>query len=108
MNHQHPKLDKAFVYKELATNYDNQIEKYDSYGRDLLFGMSFEFVEAGEKLLDVGIGAGLSSVKFSQLGLQVYGLDSSQEMLNACQTKSFIKAISLCLLYTSPSPRDPE
>ena len=65
------------------------------YGHDVLFGMSFEFVKADEKLLDIGIGTGLASIKFSRLGLKVFGLDSSQEMLNACQSKSFAQALNL-------------
>jgi len=37
-----------------------------------------------EKLLDIGIGTGLASIHFSDVGLWVYGLDVSQEMLAAC------------------------
>jgi predicted TPR repeat methyltransferase len=87
--------NKVSVYKELASNYDEQVREYDSYGHDVLFGMSFEFVKAEEKLLDIGIGTGLASIKFSRLGLKVFGLDSSQEMLNACQSKSFTQALNL-------------
>ena len=87
--------NKVSEYKELAGNYDNQVREYDSYGHDVLFGMSFEFVKADEKLLDIGIGTGLATIKFSRLGLKVFGLDSSQEMLNACQSKSFTQALSL-------------
>ena len=82
-------------YKELASNYELQIKEYDSYGHNVIFGMSFEFVKADEKLLDIGIGTGLASILFSKVGLKVYGLDSSQEMLNACQSKSFTQALSL-------------
>lgn len=83
------------VYKESASNYDNQIKAYDSYGHDALFGMSFDFVNADEKLLDIGIGTGLASIQFSKVGLKVYGLDASQEMLNACQSKSFTEELRL-------------
>lgn len=83
------------VYKESASNYDNQIKAYDSYGHDALFGMSFGFVNADEKLLDIGIGTGLASIQFSKVGLKVYGLDASQEMLNACQSKSFTEELRL-------------
>jgi len=41
--------------------------------------MGFEFVGAGEKLLDIGIGTGLASMHFSEIGLKVYGLDNSQK-----------------------------
>ena len=84
---------KVYEYKELASHYNNQVREYDSYGHDVLFGMSFEFVKTDEKLLDIGIGTGLASLPFSQVGLKVYGLDVSQEMLNACQSKSFTQAL---------------
>ena len=88
--------EKVSVYKELVGNYDNQIREYDSYGHDVLFGMSFEFVKTDQKLLDIGIGTGLASIPFSRIGLKVYGLDTSQEMLNACQSKSFTQVLNLC------------
>ncbi len=87
--------EKLSEYKELASNYDNQVKEYDSYGHNIIFGMSFEFVNADEKLLDIGIGTGLASILFSKAGLKIYGLDASQEMLNACQSKSFTQALSL-------------
>ena len=98
------KADQTSVYKEIANNYYDQVREYDSYGHDVLFGMSFEFVNSGEKLLDIGIGTGLASEKFSQLGLEIYGLDASQEMLNACQAKSFTQELTLFDLVGSPIP----
>ena len=80
-------------YRETAVNYDNQVKEYDSYGNDVLFGMCYDYVNSGEKLLDIGIGTGLASIKFSRTGLKIYGLDESQEMLNACQSKSFAEEL---------------
>lgn len=80
-------------YRETASNYDNQVKEYDSYGYDVLFGMSYDYVKADEKLLDIGIGTGLSSIHFARTGLKIYGLDESQEMLNACQSKSFTEEL---------------
>ena len=87
--------EKVSVYKEFARNYDNQVREYDSYGHDVLFGMSFVYVKTDQKLLDIGIGTGLASIPFFRIGLKVYGLDASQEMLNACQSKSFAQALNL-------------
>lgn len=81
-------------YRETAVNYDNQVKEYDSYGNDVLFGMCYDYVSSGEKLLDIGIGTGLASIKFSRTGLKIYGLDESQEMLNACQSKSFAEELN--------------
>ena len=84
------------VYRELASQYDNEVKAYSSYGHEVIFGMSFEFVNAEEKMLDIGIGTGLASIHFSKIGLKVYGLDDSREMLTACQSKSFTEALKRC------------
>ena len=84
------------AYKELASHYDEEVKEYDSYGHDVLFGMSFEFVRADEKLLDIGVGTGLASMQFAEVGLKVYGLDTSQEMLAACRSKSFTEELKRC------------
>jgi predicted TPR repeat methyltransferase len=46
----------------------------------------------------------LASIKFSQLGLIVFGLDSSQEMLSACQSKSFTQALNIYDMTTDQIP----
>ena len=88
-------MDKP-VYKELASQYDEEVKAYDSYGHDIIFGMSFQFVRENEQLLDIGIGTGLASIHFHNIGLKVYGLDNSQEMLAACQSKSFTEELKQC------------
>ena len=50
--------------------------------------MSFDFFKTDEKLLDIGKRTGFASIPFSMIGLKVYGLDASQEMLNICKSKS--------------------
>ena len=53
--------------------------------------MAYEYVQPGESILDIGIGTGLSSVLFNKAGLEVYGIDSSGEMLSVCREKGFAK-----------------
>ncbi len=84
-----------YGYKEDAIKYDEQVKEYDSYAHDAMFGMSYEFVQPNEKLLDLGIGTGLASVNFSKVGLKVYGLDISEEMLNVCRIKSFTEELKI-------------
>jgi len=91
-------------YKELASQYDKEVKEYSSYGHEVIFGMSFEFVRAEEKLLDIGIGTGLASIHLSKVGLKVYGLDDSQEMLAACQSKSFTEELKRCDITKEPLP----
>jgi len=92
------------VYEESAVQYDEEVKIYGSYGHDVIFGMSFEFVNADEKLLDIGVGTGLASIQFAQVGLKVYGLDSSQEMLTVCQSKSFTEELKQCNIDREPIP----
>ncbi len=86
---------KRYDYKEIANRYDKEVKNYDSYGHDVIFGMCYEFVKPGDKLLDIGIGTGLASIQFSREGLKIYGIDSSREMLNACRSKSFTEELKL-------------
>jgi predicted TPR repeat methyltransferase len=92
------------IYRELASHYDKEVKAYSSYGHEVIFGMSFKFVSVEEKLLDIGIGTGLASIHFSEVGLKVYGLDSSQEMLDVCQMKSFTEALTQCNITKDPIP----
>jgi predicted TPR repeat methyltransferase len=93
-----------YDYKENAANYDNQVREYDSYAHDVIFGMSYEFVKPGENILDLGIGTGLASIQFSKIGLQVYGLDTSEDMLNICREKGFAEELKLHNLSGSKIP----
>ena len=82
-------------YREFAENYDKQVKEYDSYGHDVIFGMCREYVSPGEKLLDIGIGTGLSSQHFADVGLHISGLDNSEDMLEACRSKGFTRDLKL-------------
>ena len=84
---------KEYHYKEDASKYDKQVKDYDSYAHDAMFGMSYEYVSPNHKLLDLGIGTGLASINFSKIGLKVYGLDISDEMLSICRIKSFTEEL---------------
>lgn len=94
------------VYQELASQYDEEVKAYGSYAHDVIFGMSFDFVGPDEKLLDIGIGTGLASMPFHKVGLKVYGLDKSEDMLSACQFKSFAEELKECdvIRQTIPCP----
>jgi predicted TPR repeat methyltransferase len=91
-------------HDEFATTYDAQMKKYNSYGHDILFGMCFEYVRAGETLLDLGIGTGLSSINFAQVGLLITGLDGSAEMLKECRKKKFAHDLRLYDIRNIPLP----
>jgi predicted TPR repeat methyltransferase len=64
-------------------------------------------VSCGEKLLDIGIGTGLSSRNFADFGLQIYGLDISHDMLEACRSKGFASDLKFFdLQKKEPFPYD--
>lgn len=91
-------------YGDIATEYDLQVHDYDSYGHDVLFGMCFEFVQAGESMLDLAIGTGLASRHFADIGLRISGLDISDDMLEGCREKNFSQDLRLHDLRSGPLP----
>jgi len=95
---------KNHEYKENSSQYDEQVKEYDSYAHDVIFGMSYEYLKPNEKLLDLGIGTGLASINFSKVGLKIYGLDISEDMLNVCRTKSFAVELKLHNLLKNKIP----
>ena len=93
-----------YDYEEIACQYDEQVKEYDSYAHDIIFGMCYEYVKPNEKILDLGIGTGLASIKFHKAGLKVYGLDKSEDMLKVCRSKSFGEELKLLNLSNDPIP----
>ena len=87
------KVDRISVHDQEAAQYDQQVREYNSYVHDALFGMSFEYVNPHDCLLDIGIGTGLASLPFAKVGLEVFGCDGSTEMLKVCESKAFAKEL---------------
>jgi predicted TPR repeat methyltransferase len=58
-------------------------------GPELAFGLARDHARAGQSILDIGIGTGLGSLPFRAAGLNVFGMDVSQDMLDACGRKGF-------------------
>jgi len=81
--------EDALDGSSLASRYDSDAEEYDWRGPEVVFGLTYSFVNPGESVLDIGIGTGLGSVLFHKAGLHVYGMDVSTEMLEACRSKGF-------------------
>ncbi|MEA3359080.1 MAG: class I SAM-dependent methyltransferase [Thermodesulfobacteriota bacterium] len=79
------KLDRS----ETVEAYDDEAEATNWLGPEVAFGLSFKYINAGERILDIGIGTGLSSILFHKAGLHVSGMDISDEMLEVCRKKQF-------------------
>jgi predicted TPR repeat methyltransferase len=97
-------VDTVIAHDQEAVQYDQQVHEYNSYGHDILFGMSFEYVNPHECLLDIGIGTGLASQPFARVGLEIYGCDGSTEMLKVCESKAFAKELKVFDLQNIPLP----
>ena len=93
-----------FKRDDVAVKYDGMIKELSWYGPEILFGMLYEEVLAGDTLLDMGIGTGLSAAFFSRLGLTVHGLDYSSEMLAVCQEKGVAEELKQWDLSELPLP----
>ncbi len=79
----------APLHDGCAGQYDDLVRTYRWFGHDALFGLCFEYLSPGDRLLDIGIGTGLSSQPFARAGAQVYGCDESASMLQVCRGKGF-------------------
>lgn len=81
--------ENPHLYK--IKSYDTEAEATGWYGPEVAFGLAYQFVEAGETMLDLGIGTGLGSALFRKAGIDVHGMDLHREMLDACRQKGLCK-----------------
>jgi len=89
---------------ESATEYDCLTREYGWHSPDILFGLCFEYIRSGERLLDIGIGTGLSAFPFSKAGLEVSGLDLSQDILNLVRLKGITVNLKQFDIRNKPWP----
>jgi predicted TPR repeat methyltransferase len=75
--------------RAMVEAYDEEARATGWLGPEVAFGLACECIQPGQSILDIGIGTGLGSIPFRKAGLKVYGMDVSQEMLNACRRKGF-------------------
>jgi 2-polyprenyl-3-methyl-5-hydroxy-6-metoxy-1,4-benzoquinol methylase len=93
-----------FFNDEFASQYDDLVKKQNWYGSEVLFGMVFEYIKKKDRILDIGIGAGSSATGFHALGLKVYGLDYSNEMLEVCKKNEIAVDLKQFDLSNTPLP----
>jgi predicted TPR repeat methyltransferase len=79
----------------IAKDYDHYLKQRGWIGPDVVYSMLESSIRCDQKLLDIGIGTGLSSVQFHKAGVKVYGIDGSAEMLNECAKKNYAKELVL-------------
>jgi predicted TPR repeat methyltransferase len=98
------KVNLAALHDAYAADYDAQVAAYDCHIAEVLFGLTYEYVKPGERLLDAGVGSGISSALFATVGLEVYGMDFSQSMLDICAAKGFATGLACHDLQQVPWP----
>ena len=97
-------MDAIQVHDQYAADYDRLSLDFGYVLPDALFGLCSEFLQPGKRLLDIGIGTGLSSVPFARAGMAVYGLDGSVEMLKVCEEKKIAVELKPWDIRTAPWP----
>jgi predicted TPR repeat methyltransferase len=80
---------------KLAKDYDHYVSHRGWIGPDVVYNMLKSYITRAQKLLDIGIGTGLSSIQFYKSGVNIYGLDGSAEMLKECASKNFTEELVL-------------
>ncbi|MBN1615611.1 MAG: class I SAM-dependent methyltransferase [Deltaproteobacteria bacterium] len=91
----------------MVAAYDDEAEASGWFGPEVVFGLTYRYVQPGQSILDIGIGTGLGSVLFRKAGLKVHGMDISPKMLDACRSKGFT-FLRLHDLNKLPYPYDSE
>ena len=91
----------------IVETYDEEAEASGWFGPEVAFGLTYKYIQPEQSLLDIGIGTGLGSVLFRKAGLKVFGMDISQDMLDACLSKGFTDLV-LHDLKMTPYPYESE
>ena len=60
----------------------------------------------GGRVLELAIGTGRVALPLARRGVDLCGIDASEAMVAKLRAKPGGDRIPVCLLYTSPSPRD--
>jgi ubiquinone/menaquinone biosynthesis C-methylase UbiE len=75
-------------FKDWANNYDRTLGKIKRHHQLLDLTVKMSKVKDGERVLDIGIGTGLTSLRLLKAAnCSIVGIDYSQDMMNICKDK---------------------
>lgn len=87
------------VYSCFSEYYDLLTEDIDYKGRtDYLYGLFKRFNSVPSLLLDLACGTGNFSIEFAKKGIDVIGVEPSEEMLSVARSKANIKKVDILFL----------
>lgn len=84
-------VGRAAVTTQSRAAHDGSAAGYDDAARaagwfpEAVFGLCFDRLRPGQRVLALGIGTGLCAAPFAAYGLTVWGLDESPGMLAVCR-----------------------
>jgi predicted TPR repeat methyltransferase len=97
-------MSKKYDYKNISSDYDDICKKYKWHAPEIVFGLLYDYVQVGTKLLDIGIGTGICSQRFYKEGVEIFGLDNSKELLSICKSKNISENLVFCDLLNDEIP----
>ena len=75
-------------FEDWSNDYDRTLGKIKRHHKLLDMAVRMSKVKNGERVLDIGIGTGLTTLKFlSKAKCTVVGVDNSRDMMSVCQGK---------------------
>ena len=95
------------IYAEWQS-YDSDLDAYGYVAPDTAAALLMDQLpDKNARILDAGCGTGKVGTVLHAAGFQqLEGADFSESMLDRAKALGIYNNLSICLLYTSPSPRD--
>ena len=93
------------AHDHTATEYDDAASSAGWFP-EAMFGLCFDRLRPGQRVLAVGIGTGVCAAPFAAHGLSVWGVDESPGMLAVCRAKGIAERLVEHDLAVRPWPFD--
>ncbi len=99
-------LDRSLCMddEDFSVDYDSMTENFQCFGDDAVFGLLYSNIKKGQVMLDIGIGTGLGSYRFKDLGVTIDGMDLSESMLDQCRRKDITRDLIVHDMTEVPYP----